>query len=238
MGIGTRMSDAVAKIHLDNGYRYFSKTSHPRFGSYRDSTGTSAGAGAGAGAGRGASSANATAGSGLRVLPLWRSVERRNGPEVKYDFQGRNLARSRVCYSHEYDGGYEPCVVALARAAAAKTNTNTKKKKVGKAQQQQQQQQPVSGKRSAKGGNNSNKSTNKAQQTQQQQQQTQQQQPFAARPVPWRALHYGFDTRAQESAANRAKHGCSDTVRHGIAKITWRGGAWRCMACAMPPSYR
>jgi GNAT superfamily N-acetyltransferase len=37
LGIGPRMSNAVAQIHIDDGKRYFSKTAHPRFGQYRQS---------------------------------------------------------------------------------------------------------------------------------------------------------------------------------------------------------
>jgi len=35
-GIGPRLSEAVAQHYLENGKRYFSKTSHPRLGGYRD----------------------------------------------------------------------------------------------------------------------------------------------------------------------------------------------------------
>lgn len=35
-GIGPRLSEAIAQHYLDNGKRYFSKTSHPRLGGYRD----------------------------------------------------------------------------------------------------------------------------------------------------------------------------------------------------------
>lgn len=35
-GIGPRLSELVAQHYLDNGKRYFSKTSHPRLGGYRD----------------------------------------------------------------------------------------------------------------------------------------------------------------------------------------------------------
>ena len=37
-GFGPRISEAVAQHYLDNGKRYFSKTSHPRLGGYRDSS--------------------------------------------------------------------------------------------------------------------------------------------------------------------------------------------------------
>jgi len=36
MGIGTRISDAVAQSFIDNGCRYFSKTAHPNMGEYRE----------------------------------------------------------------------------------------------------------------------------------------------------------------------------------------------------------
>lgn len=35
-GIGPRLSEIIAKHYTDNGKRYFSKTSHPRLGGYRD----------------------------------------------------------------------------------------------------------------------------------------------------------------------------------------------------------
>jgi ABC-type lipoprotein export system ATPase subunit/GNAT superfamily N-acetyltransferase len=35
-GFGPKISEAVAQHYLDNGKRYFSKTSHPRLGGYRD----------------------------------------------------------------------------------------------------------------------------------------------------------------------------------------------------------
>jgi GNAT superfamily N-acetyltransferase len=38
MGIGVRFSDAIAQIHLDEGHRYFSRTSHPRMIHYRENS--------------------------------------------------------------------------------------------------------------------------------------------------------------------------------------------------------
>ena len=38
MGIGVRLSDAIAEIYLQQGYRYFSKTAHPRMGEYRNAS--------------------------------------------------------------------------------------------------------------------------------------------------------------------------------------------------------
>ena len=37
-GFGPRISEAVAQHYLDNGKRFFSKTSHPRLGEYRDNS--------------------------------------------------------------------------------------------------------------------------------------------------------------------------------------------------------
>lgn len=36
LGFGPRLSEAIAQLYIDNGKRYFSKTSHPRLGEYRD----------------------------------------------------------------------------------------------------------------------------------------------------------------------------------------------------------
>lgn len=36
LGIGPRISDAVAELHLSERKRYFSRTAHPRFGAYRN----------------------------------------------------------------------------------------------------------------------------------------------------------------------------------------------------------
>lgn len=38
LGFGPRMSEVIAQHYLDNGKRYFSKTSHPRLGEYRDNS--------------------------------------------------------------------------------------------------------------------------------------------------------------------------------------------------------
>jgi len=36
LGIGVRLSDAIGQIHIEEGKRYFSKTTHPRMGEYRN----------------------------------------------------------------------------------------------------------------------------------------------------------------------------------------------------------
>lgn len=38
MGIGTKLSDSIAQIYIDNGFRYFSRTAHIRMGNHRDSS--------------------------------------------------------------------------------------------------------------------------------------------------------------------------------------------------------
>jgi GNAT superfamily N-acetyltransferase/ABC-type lipoprotein export system ATPase subunit len=38
LGLGPKLSEAVAQHYLSNGKRYFSKTSHPRLGEYRDNS--------------------------------------------------------------------------------------------------------------------------------------------------------------------------------------------------------
>lgn len=38
MGIGVRFSDSIAQIHLEQGHRYFSRTSHPRMIWYRENS--------------------------------------------------------------------------------------------------------------------------------------------------------------------------------------------------------
>jgi ABC-type lipoprotein export system ATPase subunit/GNAT superfamily N-acetyltransferase len=88
MGIGTAFSDAVAKIYVDRGLRYFSKTAHPSFGEHREKS------------------------------DLWRptSMNRKSrvGSYLNKDgtaremkgYGGTTTVRDayRVCYSHEYIG--------------------------------------------------------------------------------------------------------------------------------------
>lgn len=38
MGIGTKLSDAIAQIFIEKGKRYFSRTAHPRMGEYRNNS--------------------------------------------------------------------------------------------------------------------------------------------------------------------------------------------------------
>ena len=88
MGIGTAFSDAIAKLYVDRGLRYFSKTAHPSFGEHREKS------------------------------DLWRptSTNKKNrvGNYLNKDgtaremkgYGGTTTVRDayRVCYSHEYIG--------------------------------------------------------------------------------------------------------------------------------------
>ena len=88
MGIGTAFSDAIAKIYVDKGLRYFSKTAHPSFGEHREKS------------------------------DLWRPTsmnkKSRVGSYLNKDgtaremkgYGGTTTVRDayRVCYSHEYIG--------------------------------------------------------------------------------------------------------------------------------------
>ena len=89
LGIGTRLSDKIADIHIEQGYRYFSKTSHIRMGEYRQKT------------------------------KLWRptatnlkdrSKSQSRNPKPKWHHMV--LETERICYSHEYIGennkSYDP----------------------------------------------------------------------------------------------------------------------------------
>lgn len=86
LGIGPRLSDAVASFFVSDGCRYFSKTAHPRLGAYRDSS------------------------------PLWRptSKNRRNRQDYSTTMtitkEDRHKLKhvNRVCFSHEFVGGTEP----------------------------------------------------------------------------------------------------------------------------------
>jgi len=92
LGIGVRISDTVGEMFLSQGCRYFSKTSHPRMGEYRNRS------------------------------PLWKATSKNGISRKDYLIEGQthlpspkarpgmgkneNLTRHamRVCYSHEYIG--------------------------------------------------------------------------------------------------------------------------------------
>lgn len=84
IGIGTRFSDAIASMYLENGYRYFSKTAHVRMGEYRQKS------------------------------PLWRPTSTNLKSREKSQKQSKNelwrhivLDTKRLCYSHEYIGNFQ-----------------------------------------------------------------------------------------------------------------------------------
>ena len=81
LGIGVRLSDAVADIFVGEGCRYFSKTAHPRMGAYRDAS------------------------------PLWRATSKNRKSRGDYSASrntkedGHKMRHvDRVCWSHEYLG--------------------------------------------------------------------------------------------------------------------------------------
>lgn len=81
LGIGVRLSDAIAAMFVADGCRYFSKTAHPRMGGYREAS------------------------------PLWRGTSKNRRARLDYNpshrtkEDGHKAAHMhRVCYSHEYVG--------------------------------------------------------------------------------------------------------------------------------------
>ena len=81
MGVGTRMSNAIGEIFLDEGYRYFSKTAHIRMGEYRQHS------------------------------DLWRPTSTNLKSRAKSQKCSKKdawhhlmLDTKRLCYSHEYIG--------------------------------------------------------------------------------------------------------------------------------------
>lgn len=84
MGIGTRFSNAIGEIFLNNDYRYFSKTAHIRMGEYRQKS------------------------------DLWRptatnlkSREKSQKCSKQEAWHHLMLDTKRLCYSHEYLGSTE-----------------------------------------------------------------------------------------------------------------------------------
>lgn len=78
MGIGTKFSDAIGQIHIDQGLRFFSRAAHPRFGLYREHS------------------------------PLWKATSKnkklRTDVTHKNIFHGHYEDNKRICFSHEYIG--------------------------------------------------------------------------------------------------------------------------------------
>ena len=78
MGIGTRFSDAIGQMYVDDGCKYFSRTANPRFGRYRENS------------------------------SLWKPTtkNRRKRTDVKHKnvFKSHYADNKRICWSHEYIG--------------------------------------------------------------------------------------------------------------------------------------
>jgi GNAT superfamily N-acetyltransferase/ABC-type transport system involved in cytochrome c biogenesis ATPase subunit len=83
LGIGVRFSDAIAQMFVDNGHRYFSRTAHPRMGSYR------------------------------MLSPLWKPTSKNKVRRVDYEkrrargiptYNNYVIDPKRNCFSHEYVG--------------------------------------------------------------------------------------------------------------------------------------
>lgn len=79
-GLGSRLSDAIARMFYDNGCRYFAKTAHPKLGEYRERS------------------------------PLWRGTSKNKVNRKDYlkressRYRNKAVHAHRVCYSHEYIG--------------------------------------------------------------------------------------------------------------------------------------
>ncbi len=85
LGLGSKLSNAIAQMFIDKGSRYFSKTAHPKLGEYRNKS------------------------------PLWKptikNLVKRNdylvyGNTNNYKYSGNHYLThaDRLCYSHEYIG--------------------------------------------------------------------------------------------------------------------------------------
>jgi GNAT superfamily N-acetyltransferase len=74
MGLGVRLSECVGEIMLAEGFRYFSKTSHPRMGEYRN------------------------------VSPSWKSTSKNGISRADQSKRDRWVAKTNKAYSHEYIG--------------------------------------------------------------------------------------------------------------------------------------
>jgi GNAT superfamily N-acetyltransferase len=78
MGIGPRLSDTIAQMHIDEGHRFFSRTAHVRLGEYRENSDSWVGT----------------------------SKNRKLRKDVKHEnvFNNHYADNKRICYSHEYIG--------------------------------------------------------------------------------------------------------------------------------------
>jgi GNAT superfamily N-acetyltransferase len=78
MGIGVRFSDSIGEIHLEEGHRYFSRTSHPRMGEYRNES--------------------------IKWKPTSKNKKIRKDVTDNNTYKNHVYDNVRLCYSHEYIG--------------------------------------------------------------------------------------------------------------------------------------
>ena len=80
-GIGTKLSDFVARNFVETGHRYFAKTAHPVLGEYRERK------------------------------PNWKGTSKNKKARLDYkgerkkEVKNFEAHKNRICYSHEYIGG-------------------------------------------------------------------------------------------------------------------------------------
>jgi ABC-type ATPase involved in cell division len=76
LGIGPRLSNMIAELHLQQGKRYFSRTAHPRFIAYRDNS------------------------------PVWKRLSKNTKVKASKGTAKKswNINEDRVCCTHEYIG--------------------------------------------------------------------------------------------------------------------------------------
>lgn len=87
MGIGSKVSETIAQLHINEGLRFFSKTSHPAFGEHRE---------------RSAKWRATTENKKNRQGYLRRLGQVRAGYGITDDTLRKHAGR--VCYTHEYIG--------------------------------------------------------------------------------------------------------------------------------------
>lgn len=102
LGMGVRLSDAVADIFVSSGCRYFSKTVHPRMGAYRDAS------------------------------PEWRATSKNGKSRRDYNENNKTKEDGhkmkhihRVAFSHEYIGGRRASNVAAYATQATASGQST-----------------------------------------------------------------------------------------------------------------
>jgi len=88
LGIGARLSDTVADIALDEGYRVYSKTAHMRMGAYREKSNIW----------------RATTSNMKDMRDRASHEEERNNARAGHAFATLTHDYSRICYSHEFMG--------------------------------------------------------------------------------------------------------------------------------------